>query len=183
MPPPAGCAERRAAEAALKKYGYDDADARLISAGEIAALREGGVAVVVVDVRPPAETDVSRIEGAVLQCDFEAQGGCAAYPADAVIVPACTVGFRSGMYCRDLLAHTPPPAQRVRNSEGILLHAFDGGRLVTPDGRATTEVHTYTAAFAHVPPSHTAVYAKAGVLASVKLGLKAVRQWCRGLGS
>lgn len=53
-----------------------------------------------------------------------------AQDAATMVVPYCTVGYRSGLYCRELTgAHK---LTNVRNAEGIIMWTFDGGSLVRP---------------------------------------------------
>jgi len=46
-----------------------------------------------------------------------------------LVVPYCTVGFRSGLYCKDLVRKH---GLEVRNGEGIIMWTFDGEQLVKP---------------------------------------------------
>jgi sodium/bile acid cotransporter 7 len=92
--------------------------------------------VVLVDVREPQEQDVSMIEGAMSQAEFEARRG---ELAGALIVPYCTVGGRSGRYGRLLLAE----GWDVRNLRGaILAWTHAGGALVDAAG-PTKRVHVW----------------------------------------
>ena len=47
-----------------------------------------------------------------------------------LVVPYCTVGFRSGLYAKDLLEQHG--LQNVRNGEGVIMWTFDGNGLVQP---------------------------------------------------
>merc|ERR1719469_909914 len=47
-----------------------------------------------------------------------------------LIVPYCTVGYRSGLYCKELVDDHGLPS--VRNGEGVILWTFDGDGLVRP---------------------------------------------------
>lgn len=49
---------------------------------------------------------------------------------EPLVVPYCTVGYRSGLYCRDLVrVHG---LRHVRNGEGVIMWTFDGDGLVKP---------------------------------------------------
>lgn len=91
-----------------------------------------GEAVVLVDVRDVEEQKVSMIPGAVTQRVFEGEilPSLKGQPDGPLVVPYCTVGYRSGMYCRALVREHG--LSNVRNGEGIIMWTFDGGRLVRP---------------------------------------------------
>mmetsp|Transcript_72256 Transcript_72256/g.200423 ORF Transcript_72256/g.200423 Transcript_72256/m.200423 type:complete len:738 (+) Transcript_72256:61-2274(+) len=95
-----------------------------------------GEDVVLVDVRTKEEQTVSMIPGALTREAFEAEllpslAQQAATGSDTrLVVPYCTVGYRSGMYCRDL--RNNHGLRKVQNGEGVLMWTFDGGPLVRP---------------------------------------------------
>ncbi len=106
-----------------------------ITAEELLEMREREP-VVIVDVRQPAEQEVSMIAGAVTARQFEASG---AEHRDATVVTYCTLGHRSGLYAQQLQNR----GWKVRNLKGsILAWTHAGGELVDGDG-ATRRVHVY----------------------------------------
>jgi rhodanese-related sulfurtransferase len=113
---------------------------------------------VLVDCRTDAEREVSIIPGAVARGAFEAAGGArAALAAGKTVVPYCTIGYRSGNYALELArAH---PALEVRNGEGIVPWALDGGALVRPaDGARASRLHAWGPQFGVVPDGVEAVF-------------------------
>ena len=120
---------RDRAVALLHKYTKSFSDIPLASGQEVLRLqaesRTGGPAVTLIDVRDAAEQLVSMLPGAITAADFEAD------PQrfrDSVCIPYCTIGYRSGMYCRRLLsgALSISPAA-VLNGEGVVLWSHDVG--------------------------------------------------------
>jgi len=142
--------------AVLKASGHFTSDGvRLISTQELKEKLKQKEAVVLVDVRTPEEQKVSIIPGAVTREVFEAetlptligtdksgQSDVKVEPdtpeaSSVLVVPYCTVGYRSGLYCRELM--TKYSLNNVVNGEGIIMWAFDVGVLVRPlegSGRA-----------------------------------------------
>lgn len=159
-PPPT--AVRRASVARILSPNYtaardccirctgDFPDIPTIGGREIMKIRENGTPpLILIDCRLPEEREVSMIEGAITVEEFNkgcGEGG--PYAPDtlkdqgAVVVPYCTIGFRSGICARRLRdeGHT-----NVQNSEGIVMYTHDSGILVTEDGQQTKRVHTYGA--------------------------------------
>jgi len=107
---------------------------------------------VLVDVRPPAERQVSMLPGAIALQTFEADPS--AYK-DKKVVFYCTLGVRS-------VEPTRTWAERgydVANLRGSALSWTHAGKpLVTPQGRPTTRLHTWSRAFALQAKGYQAVY-------------------------
>ena len=100
---------------------------------ELATLKNNG-RVLVVDVRRAGEQEVSMIPGALRSEEFEERSE---EFEDATIVTYCTVGHRSGLYARRLLAQ----GWNVFNLKGsILSWTHMGGALLDADG-PTRRVH------------------------------------------
>lgn len=106
---------------------------------------------VLVDVRSAEEQAVSMIPGAITAKQFEKhrkdhQGQTA--------IAYCTIGVRSEKYARKLIAS----GQAAVNFKGSILGWCEAKfSLVTPDGKPTQRVHTYSARF-KVPSEYTAVH-------------------------
>ncbi|MCR9198879.1 MAG: rhodanese-like domain-containing protein [Planctomycetaceae bacterium] len=138
-------------------------DVAEVSVEEI--LAKGVDQFVFVDVRPPAERDVSMIPGAVTAEEFarrqqvgppSAGHPSAGHPAgvDAdhaddgpikqegqMIVAYCTAGYRSGVFAREQNKRGQP----VVNLRGGLLSWCDQQQpLTTADGQPTHRVHVYS---------------------------------------
>ena len=100
-----------------------------------------------VDVRSGAEQAVSRIPGAVTQQEYEPR---AVMPLDRQVVVYCTVGGRSYLYARKLVA-AGINASNYR--DGILGWCRAGLPLETGDRQVTNAVHPYWRVF-HVPEQY-----------------------------
>ncbi|CAJ1359768.1 unnamed protein product [Effrenium voratum] len=85
--------------------------------------------IVLVDVRGAEEQQVSMIPGAVTKEHFESEllPKLRAEPGK-LVVPYCTVGFRSGVYAKELVEKHG--LQNVRNGEGVIMWTFEGSGLV-----------------------------------------------------
>ncbi|CAM9404337.1 unnamed protein product, partial [Hapterophycus canaliculatus] len=119
-----------------------------IGAKDVLRLKEEGKRVLLVDVRTEEEMKVSMLRGALTRQAHlppfessslgepariggkfqdilsEGEGTC------DVVVPYCTVGFRSGQYAKKLMKLGYPS---VKNSEGVVLWTHDiGSGLVAP---------------------------------------------------
>ncbi len=111
------------------------------------ALNSEDASPVLVDVRSKAKRTVSRIPGAMTQQEYEAD---AEHFAGRRVVTYCTVGGRSYLYARKLVA-TGVDATNYR--DGILRWWREGLPLETPDGETTNAVHPYWRIF-HVPDQY-----------------------------
>jgi rhodanese-related sulfurtransferase len=144
---------RRATAAALLAHHTaafsTPADAPLIGGAELSELRRGEAThVVLIDVREAEEQALSQLPGAISKADFEEL--CTASQqwretkdhVPIVLVPYCTIGYRSGLYARSLKARFPD--SEVRNSEGVVMWTHDVGKLVR-DGAPVSEVHVFGA--------------------------------------
>lgn len=130
--------------AVLKASGnFTNDGVPLISTQELKAKLKQKEAVVLVDVRTPEEQKVSMIPGAVTREVFEAEtlhtligtdkpgqsdvkvGPDISEGSSVLVVPYCTAGYRSGVYCRELMSKYS--LNNVVNGEGIIMWAFDVG--------------------------------------------------------
>ncbi|CAE7943853.1 unnamed protein product, partial [Symbiodinium sp. KB8] len=121
----------RAAADFASKAGSQQA-APLLPTTELRQRLEKGEDVVLVDVRCKEEMDVSMIPGSVTKEHFESQllPGLRAADPQPLVVPYCTVGYRSGVYAKELM--DKHGLQNVRNGEGVIMWTFDGSGLVRP---------------------------------------------------
>ena len=138
--------ERRAAALQLlEKHTASFVGVPRASGQDVVALREQGRRVVLIDVRTLAERAVSMLPDAISAPEFEAE--CMSSPdgfRDAIIVPYCTIGYRSGLYCRRLRAgEFLSGALDVRNGDGVVMWSHDVGKF---EGGAR-RVHVYGAAW------------------------------------
>ncbi len=106
---------------------------------------------VVVDVRADKEVEVSIIPGAIKQAQFNRTKDD---HDGKMVVAYCTVGYRSGIFVKQLLSE----GWDAWNYQGSILdwceHHFP---VVTLEGVATNRVHTYDARY-KLPSEYTAVY-------------------------
>eukprot|EP00904_Undaria_pinnatifida_P009843 jgi/Undpi1/598/HiC_scaffold_10.g04062.m1 len=132
------------AKAAVDKATSNFADVPTIGAKDVLRLRQEGKKVLLIDVRTEEEMKVSILRGALTKDVFENSSlgesartgihyqesyGGAGDDWD-VVVPYCTVGYRSGQYAKKLIDLGYPS---VRNSEGVVLWTHDiGSGLVVP---------------------------------------------------
>ena len=125
---------------------------------------------VLVDTRSPEEVAVSTLPNALTAAAFEARAE-RFDKAELLVVPYCTVGYRSARYCRQLRAEG---FTRVRNLEGsILAWTQEGYELVTGPGQeATTRVHVFGEQWALQGEGYEAVMFKRPM---VSLALSSVR--------
>jgi len=131
-------AENRAKiEALYEEYrGGDLAGIPSLSVDDVLKRQSAGERIVFVDVREDVERAVSIIPGAITADDLAADPE--AY-RDAVIVPYCTIGYRSGLYTKTLRAE----GWDAVNLEGsILAWTHAGQQLEGPTGE-TKRVHVY----------------------------------------
>lgn len=92
---------------------------------------------VLVDVRSRAEHSVSRIPGAITQAEYEADADSL---ADRPAIVYCTVGGRSYLYARKLVA---AGIDAANYRDGILGWCRAELPLESPDKRSTAAVHPY----------------------------------------
>lgn len=98
---------------------------------------------VLLDVRTPAEWEVSHLPGA-RRVDPQADARVAAgkLAKDAPIVTYCAVGYRSGAMAQRLRA---AGYTRVQNLEGSIFEWANEHRPLVRDGERVTQVHPYSA--------------------------------------
>eukprot|EP00903_Cladosiphon_okamuranus_P016718 g15410.t1 len=128
------------AKARVAKATGNFAGVETIGAKDVLQLKNEGKRVVLVDVRTEEEMKVSMLRGALTREEFESSNlgepvrtgkkflasfsdGEQAWDVD-VVVPYCTVGFRSGQYAKKLMGLGYPS---VKNSEGVVLWTHEIG--------------------------------------------------------
>lgn len=99
-------------------------------------LRQDSPEVIVVDVRQPEEQKVSMIPGAISKEEFEARAGA---PGEAIVVTYCTVGYRSGLYAKELRQEGWEAFNLIGS---ILAWTHAGMPLVSSTGN-TKRLHVY----------------------------------------
>lgn len=135
---------------------------------------DGIVSPILVDVRSKEERDVSMIPGGISVEEFEAmiKENPKQYKSQ-LIVPYCTIGYRSGKYGTQLMEKHG--FTNVRNGEGIVLWTYQGADLVTKkeEGIVSTKVvHTFGSAWNLAADGYSTV--QFGVLAFAYQGLLAL---------
>ena len=123
-------------EALYQDYKKSFPSIESITVEELLQLQKGTTEVVVVDVREPQEMEVSMIPGAIDTATF--QRDAQSY-REAIVVPYCTVGYRSGLFTQEL----QKAGWDVRNLEGsILAWTLAGLPLENTEG-PTKRIHVY----------------------------------------
>lgn len=123
-------------EELYQKYRRSFPGIQSLTVEELLELQKGSRAVVLVDVREPREMEVSMIPGAIDASTFERDSD--SYRG-AIVVPYCTVGYRSGRYTEKL----QEKGWDARNLEGsILAWTLAGLPLENAEG-PTKRVHVY----------------------------------------
>ncbi len=105
---------------------------------------------VLIDVRTSEETEVSIIPGAILKKDFQLNRHL--YKGKTII-PYCTIGYRSGLYAKELMAAS---FEALNFKGGILSWINSGGALQERSGKNTNKVHVYGRKWNLVPKTFTA---------------------------
>jgi rhodanese-related sulfurtransferase len=164
-------------EQALSKMRFHTSkfpEVDVISAAEV---RELQCPYVLVDVRLPEERAVSIIKGAITREEFERKFPTpGSVEEDMVIIPYCTIGYRSGEFGRKLLKEGYP---KVRNSEGIVLWTYEASpaqELVTMNGSPMKRVHTYGPPWDLANPEYKSV--QFGVCSWLSSQWRALRRCC-----
>ena len=135
-----------AIEALRRWFGQPKVEA--ISTSDLhAATKEGDSSPVLVDVRSDSERAVSLIPGAISQQQYEA---AAREFAGRRLVIYCTVGGRSYLYARQLVASGVDAANYL---DSILGWCRAVSPLESPDGQPTNAVHPYLRIF-EVPENY-----------------------------
>jgi len=108
---------------------------------------------ILLDCRTAAERAVSMVPGAISQEEFESSRD---HYAGRKIAVYCTIGYRSGLYARELKGEGVD-AFNLRG--GVLSWAIAGGEFVDPaTGEDTKRVHVYGKKWDLLPPGYEAVY-------------------------
>mmetsp|Transcript_19571 Transcript_19571/g.28152 ORF Transcript_19571/g.28152 Transcript_19571/m.28152 type:complete len:172 (-) Transcript_19571:160-675(-) len=132
------------AEEMMRQYTSEFSEVQVAKSEDILELkRKGDCPVVLIDVREREEYEVSMIPGAITSTEFNTLRNESEIDENTILIPYCTIGYRSGLYSRKLIADG---YKNVRNGEGIVLWTYSGGRLVRRDGKNevnTDRVHTY----------------------------------------
>lgn len=134
-----------AIEAVRRLFGRTEVGT--ISTSDLRSAMSSDEPPVLIDVRSESEQTVSRIPGAITMQEYEAN---AAEFADRRVVAYCTVGGRSYLFARKLVA-AGVDATNYRG--GILAWCRAGLPLESPAKQATNAVHPYWRIF-HVPDDY-----------------------------
>jgi sodium/bile acid cotransporter 7 len=131
------------AEAQLQYYTSSFSDIPIISAEEIVRLQRERK-IILVDVRTDVERQTSFIPNSISQTDFEELiSSLNDYNIkDQLIVPYCTIGYRSGKYCRKL---QNLGIKNIQNGEGIIRWTYIASLVKAHNGEIeeTKDVHVF----------------------------------------
>lgn len=125
-------------------------DVRDMSVDELVGLGELQP-LVIVDVRPEEEREVSMIPGAVSQDWFEEHRD---QYRDKLVITYCTIGARSGRYAANLQGE----GFDVANLRGSILAWAHAGRPLINENGPTIRVHVYSADWNLLPAGYEAVW-------------------------
>jgi rhodanese-related sulfurtransferase len=167
----------------MKKCSDQFPECPIISTAEIISIMSGqnkdinGVnkSVLLVDVRSEAERRVSMIPFAISVEDFEIdlKKNPELYKT-RLIVPYCTIGYRSGKYGSELIKNYG--CSNVRNGEGVVLWTYSGSDLVQTNGKGVitpaNKVHTFGSTWDLSSPKYTSV--QFGYFSFVYEGLRSI---------
>ncbi|KAA5540176.1 rhodanese-like domain-containing protein [Roseiconus nitratireducens] len=129
------------------QHANEDANANGVS---VSNDRGGTAPVVLVDVRTEAEWSVSKIPGSITEPEYCARKDDFRH---RVVVPYCTIGGRSHLYTRRLIAQ----GIDARNyTESVVGWCQAGEPLVDATGQPTKRVHVYHRVFT-VPGDYVSV--------------------------
>ena len=116
-------------------------EVRQVSVAELGRRLEGPRPPVLLDVREPAEFEVSHLPGARLTTDLqEALDALRGVKRDQPVVVYCSVGYRSSALAEELAA---AGYTAVANLEGSIFAWANSGRPVYRGGEAVGRVHPY----------------------------------------
>lgn len=104
-----------------------------------------------VDLRTPAETDVSTLPNAISKEEFEADP---TIYQNKQIVGFDTLGQRSIVWVSEQRAYG---IEAFNLQGGVLAWAHAGGKFVTPSGEETKTVHVYAQAWDMLPEGFEAI--------------------------
>lgn len=123
-------------QALYTKYQRKFPEVRSISPQDLREIRQGDREMVIVDVRKPEEQEVSMIPGAITAGEFEARSK---ELQGKLVVTYCTMGYRSGLYARQLQQQ----GWEVANLAGSVLAWTHAGQELVDAGGPTSRVHVY----------------------------------------
>mmetsp|Transcript_6208 Transcript_6208/g.11038 ORF Transcript_6208/g.11038 Transcript_6208/m.11038 type:complete len:180 (-) Transcript_6208:49-588(-) len=140
--------------AAYKKKAFSSVSD--LSADEFGELLRGTSNILCVDTREPRERDIAALPGSIPASEFDAE---AAQASGKLIVAYCTVGYRSGLFCRNLVREHPELNDHVKNlAGGILSWCHAGQPVVDAQNQTTQTVNVYGKAWDLLPDGHVGVW-------------------------
>lgn len=107
--------------------------------------------VIFVDVREKKEQQISMIPEAI---DKETFLKNKSQYRNAIIIPYCTIGYRSGLFCQKLSKE----GYKARNLKGSILAWAHAGLKLKQQDKVTTKVHVYGKKWNLLPASHQAIW-------------------------
>lgn len=112
--------------------------------------------VLFIDVRTPKEREISIIPGSFSKEEFEKKLRTEpALTRDRTLVAYCTIGYRSGLYVKELIKRGIT-AQNLQG--GVLSWAEEHQQFVTLDGAPTRKVHVYGKKWNLLPETYEATW-------------------------
>jgi rhodanese-related sulfurtransferase len=116
-------------------------EVRQISAESLAQRLAAEEEIILIDVRPLEEYEVSHLPGALrVEPGSKLPEALVETPRDRVIVAYCSVGYRSSEFVRSLMKKG---FTHAANLEGSIFEWANEGHVVVRDGMPVREVHPY----------------------------------------
>lgn len=151
-PPDGDAAKRAEIERQYAGYRAEFPDVPEYEASELIELAPVAELPIFIDARTPEEQAVSMIPGAITKEAFEARKEDY---RDYDIVTYCTIGYRSGLYAKELREE----GFRAGNLKGsVLSWAHSGGQFLDAEGKPTTRVHVYGEKWNLLPDGYEPVW-------------------------
>ncbi len=123
-----------------------------VTAETVLAWQKEDKPIVLVDVRELKERQISMIPGALSKDEFE--GLRAKYKGHKIVI-YCTIGYRSGLYAKELKDKGVDVYNLVG---GIIAWTHAGGNLHDPSGKSTHKAHVYGRKWDLLPEAYEAIW-------------------------
>ena len=142
--------KRQRIEKLYAEYRASFPDAAEMTVAQLLVEKKTGK-VVLVDVREPAEQEVSMIPGAIPARQFEQEDK---WREAKQIVVYCTIGYRSGLYAEKL----GEQGYRAVNLKGGILAWVHAGQMIVNRNGMTTRMHVYHRKWNLLPREYEATW-------------------------
>jgi len=132
-------------------YREDFPAVKEISVTDAMGMIKDGQEVIFVDTRRTEEMEISMLPGAISKKMF--LGDEKAVDRDSVIIGYCTIGYRSGIFARDVAENS---TEIYNLKGGLLAWVLEGGTVYDRDSPAR-RIHVYGDTWRFVPNGYEAI--------------------------